>query len=124
MGISFKGNNKMNAIVIAAIENHEFFVRPFSEECLSELNRLENDAKKVNGNTTVEEVNSSGTYKIHVKVNDGESLNFMESFFGMLYRKFASEANRVCIDKSTDERFYGAIISEAFIEPCERKLIA
>lgn len=98
-----------------------FYVRPFSEEVKSDLDRLVNDVNKVSGNISITEKN--GTYAIAT----GEKINattFVECFWGMLFRRFASEARRVCIDPISEEKYYAVIFSASFIQPCQRKIAA
>lgn len=98
-----------------------FFVRPFSEEVRNDLDRLAKDARKASYGTTI--IETDGTYAISTNQVIDER-TFVESFWGMLFRRFLSESKRVCVDPISNEKFYAVILSGEFILPCERKLAA
>ncbi len=98
-----------------------FYVRPFSEEVKADLDRLVNDAHKVSGKISITEQN--GTYAIATEEKIA-AINFIESFWGILFRRFASEARRVCIDPISEEKYYAVIFSASFIQPCQRRIAA
>lgn len=128
MGISMQISGGINFNVSMIYHYQEngfavFYVRPFSEELKADLDRLMSMKEffTTTKQTNITEIN--GTYRIASE----ESLigmNFMESFWGMLFRRFCSESKRVCLDSITEEKYYGAIISYKYIEPCARKLAA
>ncbi len=98
-----------------------FYVRPFSEEVKSDLNRLMADTHKVCENVSITE--KDGTYAISTDEKI-DTRSFVEGFWGMLFRKFASESRRVCIDPINEEKYYAVIFSAEFIKPCKRRLAA
>lgn len=98
-----------------------FYVRPFSEEVKADLDRLVNDAHKVSGNISITEQN--GTYAIATD-DKISATTFAECFWGILFRRFASESRRVCIDPISEEKYYAVIFSASFIQPCQRKIAA
>ena len=96
-----------------------FYVRPFSEELKSELERLIKDAPKVSKTVNITEKN--GTYRV-ASMETLSGIDFHESFWGMLFRRFKAEANYVCLDPVNSERYYIAIFSHQYIEPCGRRI--
>ena len=102
-------------------DDTEFYVRPFSEEIKMELDRLMVNIPKVSKNTFITEHN--GTYVISTDVEIDQK-SFNESLWGILFRRFYVEAQRVCVDPITEEKFYAVIFSEQFIYPCERLMAA
>lgn len=96
-----------------------FYVRPFSAELKKDLNRLIVDTGKVSKTTHITERN--GTYRI-ASEEKLEGIDFYQSFWGMLFRRFLAESKYVCVDPVTCEKYYEVIISNQYIEPCERRL--
>lgn len=97
-----------------------FYVRPFSERTKNDLDRLVVDAPRVSGsNTSIVEKN--GAYRVSAKESI-DSIDFMSSFWGILFRRFMAESKTVCVDPLTEEKYYGLIFSNEYIEPCARKL--
>lgn len=99
--------------------NSVFYVRPFSEESRLELERLKTDAPRASSTITITE--KDGTYRI---AEEGKVINFVCSFWGMLFRRFLSESKTVCVDPINEEKYYAVIFSANFIAPCERRLAA
>lgn len=110
-----------NYNVSMQVENNVFYVRPFSDELKRDLDRLVMDANKVSDSVTITE--NDGTYTIATTAEITKAY-FIESFWGMLYRRFLAESKRVCIDPVSEERYYVLIFSQEFITPCERLLVA
>ena len=98
-----------------------FYVRPFSEEVKADLERLMKDSSKVSESVSITE--KKGTYAICTE-EEIDISTFAVSFWGILFRKFWSESNRVCIDPINEEKYYAVIFSSEYIEPCARKLAA
>lgn len=99
-----------------------FYVRPYSKEITVDLDRLIVDAPKAsNGSVTVRKKNGTYIISSSILITDQE---FVESFWGMLFRRFLSESKRVCVDEKTNEKYYAVRFSKDFISPCERKLVA
>lgn len=115
-----KGNKHMNAMIMYQENAYPvFYVRPFSEDVKKDLDRLVDDVRSVSSNTIVSE--SNGTYRIS-SFTSMENLDFMNSLWGMLLRRFLAESKTVCMDPVTEEKYYKLIISHQFIEPCARKI--
>lgn len=96
-----------------------FYVRPFSEELKNELDRLMEDTYRVSKTTDITEKN--GTYRVSSKESLA-GIDFVQSFWGILFRRFKAESNYVCLDPISSERYYGAIFSHEYIEPCGRRI--
>lgn len=101
--------------------NQVFYVRPFSNELKADLDRLIVDVRKVAENVSITE--KDGTYCVATNQPHFKDA-FMESFWGILFRRFSAEANRVCVDPITEEKYYVLIFSSEFIKPCARRLVA
>lgn len=98
-----------------------FYVRPFSEELKAELDRLMKDTPRVSASTDITEKN--GTYRVASK-ESAFGIDFNFSMWGILFRRFSAEAKHVCLDPITEEKYYEAIFSHEYIEPCGRRLVA
>lgn len=115
------GNFNVEMFYDEAMEKQVFYVRPFSEEIKTDLERLMTDVHKVCGNVDITE--KTGTYAIATKGEINET-TFAESFWGILFRRFSAESRHVCIDPINEEKYYAVIFSAKFISPCERRLAA
>lgn len=115
------GNFNVEMFWDKSARSQVFYVRPFSEEVKNELVRLMKETPKVSKAVIITE--KDGTYAVASKEKVTAS-TFMESFWGMLFRKYASESKRVCIDPLNEEKYYAVIFSAQFIAPCERRLAA
>lgn len=100
-------------------ERAVFYVRPFSAEIKADLDRLMKDTCKVSTTTHITERN--GTYRV-ASEEKLEGIDFFQSFWGILFRRFLAESKYVCMDPLTEEKYYGIILSHEYIEPCERRL--
>lgn len=98
-----------------------FYVRPFSEEVKNDLDRLMRDVSKVSDKVAITENN--GTYAISTEEPVTEK-NFIEGFWGILFRRFLVESKRVCKDPISEEKYYVLIFSASYINPCARRLAA
>ena len=120
--VSVSGGKDFKASVFSLYQENGkavFYVRPFSKELKDELERLTKDAPKVS--KTVDVTEKNGTYRIS-SMETLSGIDFIESFWGILFRRFKTEANYVCLDPVNSERYYIAIFSHQYIEPCERRL--
>ena len=112
------GNYNVELFLDQESNCRKFYVRPFSQEIKEDLDRLIVDVRKVSDDVFITEKN--GTYTIKTTSNQF----FMDGMWGILFRRFISESNRVCVDPITEEKYYVLIFSSKFIEPCARKLAA
>lgn len=120
--MQFTGGKNNKAQMISMYQENGlavFYVRPFSEELKADLDRLMVDTYKVSQTTDITEKN--GTYRVASRETLG-GINFYESFWGILFRRFRAESNHVCLDPITEEKYYGVIFSHKYIEPCGRRL--
>lgn len=120
--MSINGGRNFKASMISMYQENGvavFYVRPFSEELKADLERLMTDTYRVFQTTDISEKN--GTYRIASK-ESLSGLDFFESFWGILFRRFSAEAKHVCLDPITEEKYYGVIFSHQYIEPCARRL--
>ena len=120
--MQFTGGKNNKAQMISMYQENGlavFYVRPFSEELKADLDRLMVDTYKVSQTTDITEKN--GTYRVASRETLA-GINFYESFWGILFRRFRAESNHVCLDPITEEKYYGVIFSHEYIEPCGRRL--
>lgn len=120
--MSINGGRNFKASMISMYQENGiavFYVRPFSEELKADLDRLMVDTYRVSQTTDITEKN--GTYRISSK-ETLSGLDFYESFWGILFRRFSAEAKHVCLDPVTEEKYYSVIFSHQYIEPCKRRL--
>ena len=120
--ISISGGKNFNATVISMYQENGlavFYVRPFSEELKEDLERLMTDVGRVSKTTHI--TNKNGTYRI-ASNEKLAGMDFVQSMWGILFRRFKSESNRVCLDPITEEKYYSVIFSHQYIEPCGRRI--
>lgn len=120
--MQISGGKNFNASMISLYQENGlavFYVRPFSEELKADLDRLMKDVPRVSKTTEITERN--GTYRVSSKETLA-GLDFFESTWGILFRRFSSESRHVCMDPITEEKYYSVIFSHQYIEPCARKL--
>ena len=116
------GGKNFNASLIALYQENDlavFYVRPYTQELKDDLDRLMKDTPRVSKTTEITVRN--GTYRVSSREKLA-GLDFYQSFWGILFRRFMSESKHVCLDPITEEKYYGVIFSHQYIEPCGRKL--
>lgn len=119
--VHLAGGKNFNASLISVYQENEravFYVRPYTQELKDDLDRLMKDTPKVSKATDITEKN--GTYRVSSREKLA-GLDFYQSFWGILFRRFMSESKHVCLDPITEEKYYGVIFSHEYIEPCGRK---
>ena len=120
--VHLAGGKNFNASLISVYQENElavFYVRPYTQELKDDLNRLMKDASKVSKTTEITE--KDGTYRVSSREKLA-GLDFVQSFWGILFRRYMAESKYVCLDPITEEKYYGVIFSHQYIEPCGRKL--
>ena len=106
-------------------EGEVFYVRPFSQETQAECQRLmdEKIPKEKDEKISIKEKNGTFCFKTSLSPSEVKA-SFMESMWGILFRKFLSDSHKVCVDPINDEKFYAVIFSREYIFPCPRKIVA
>lgn len=108
------------------VKGQVFYVRPFSQETQEECKRL---MKELEAQEDKEEkisiTEKDGTFCFKTSLSKSEvKASFMESMWGILFRKFLSDSKKVCVDPINSEKFYAVIFSREYIFPCPRKIAA
>ncbi len=123
MAIKMHGSEVYNAQVFELFQEDGmpvFYVRPFTQELIEDLNWQMATMKKQKREVTITERN--GTYCVRNAHSLANPMDFTESMWGMLFKRFMAEARNVKYDQEASQKYYAVIFSNEYIEPCARRL--
>ncbi len=109
------------------VKGEVFYVRPFSQETQEECKRLMKELEETQGDKEekISITEKDGTFCFKTSLSKSEvKASFMESMWGILFRKFLADSKKICVDPIKEEKYYAVIFSCEYIFPCPRKIAA